>query len=73
MLKAHFEESQYDGECANGLKKLKRDAVPTIFNNHYAPVVFTSTQVKGKGVSTLDSVPVHQIRVRKSIHTNAKV
>jgi hypothetical protein len=32
LFKAHFEESQFESHRADGLRKLKPNAIPTIFN-----------------------------------------
>ncbi len=54
----HFEDSQYEQHRADNFRKLKPNAIPTLFDVPNPPAVFAPKRIKGKGLpkpgSTLD-------------------
>ena len=48
-MQEHFEESQFEQNRADGWKKLRQTAVPTLFNVPNAPEKLSLRRVKGFG------------------------
>ncbi|XP_035204623.1 THAP domain-containing protein 5-like isoform X2 [Stegodyphus dumicola] len=67
LCEVHFEENQYECSRQDGRKKLKPNAVPTLFNVPNPPQLLTPQHLKGIGLLKHHSVTSNFCNVKKGL------